>query len=250
MSKVGRHRVFAALVLFLILSCGSPDDVAAVAAETPSPTPTPTPTPPPLDAEATLERSGQVMGQLRSFRFTLRHEGGGTELMPGMLIEEAGGSVMNPDRVSVSFNGTFGKGYAIRVSLVTLGEASYMTNPLTGAWQALETGVSPLGFFDPTRGISAMMLQLGEARLLEDGSQAGRYRIAGELPAEALAPLLGVTLAGVTVRVELVIDSTHFYLLSARVVGRVTDADPEDIVRVVTVSAFDEPLVIEAPELP
>jgi hypothetical protein len=253
---VGSHRILVSLAMFLVLSCGGPAGVAAtpVATETPSPTPTPTPspspTPPPLDAEATLMRSGQVMQALKSFSFTLKHDGGGTAFLPGMVIEEASGSVINPDRVSVSFSGTFGKGYAIRVSLVTLGAASYMTNPLTGAWQALETGVSPLGFFNPSRGISAMMLQLGNVRLLDDGARSGRYRINGDLPVEALAPLLGETLEGVTVRVELAIDSKDLHLLSARLTGRVTGDDPEDIVRVVSVSAFNETLIIEAPELP
>ena len=245
-----------ALAATLAFSCGGSGEqatgpvVATVPAPTPTPFPTPTPTPTPLDAEATLGQSGRVMRGLRSFSFSLEHEGGGTEFLPGMVVEVANGRVINPDKIAVSFSGTFGKGYAFRASLVTLGDASYMTNPLTGAWQALETGVSPLGFFNPTRGISAMMLQLEGVHELDDGAKRGQYRLGGDLPAQALAPLLGKTLEDVTVRVELTIDSKEFHLLRARVSGRVTDKDPEDIVRVIIVSAFDQSVTIEAPEAP
>ena len=188
------------------------------------------------------------MRGLKSFSFSLEHEGGGTEFLPGMLVEEAIGKVVNPDKISVSFSGVFGERYAFRASLVTLGDESYMTNPLTGAWDAMPTGISPLGFFNPTQGIAGMMLQLEQVRLVEDGARRDEFRLSGVLPAEALAPLLGKTLEGVTVRVELVIDSRGFYMLEARVMGPVTAKDPEGIVRVIVVSAFDEPVVIEAPE--
>ena len=197
-----------------------------------------------------MRRSGEVMLGLKSFRFSLKHKGGGTVLMPGLLIDEAKGQVVNPDKISVSFSGTFGKGYAVRSSLITLGDASYMTNPLTGAWQAMETGVSPLGFFSPTLGISAMMLQLDNVRLVDGGEQQGRYHLAGDLPTEALAPLLGPTLEGVTVLVELTIDPEELHLFSATVIGRVTESDTDEIVRVVEVSSFNEPIAIEAPEQP
>ena len=190
------------------------------------------------------------MQGLKSFSFSLKHEGGGTEFLPGMIVEEAVGNVVSPDKISVSFSGIFSERYAFRASLVTLGDESYMTNPLTGAWEAMPTGVSPLGFFNPTQGIAGMMLQLEQLRLVDDGSGGDEFRLSGILPAEALAPLLGRTLEGVTVRVELVIDSRDLYLLQARVMGTVSDKDPEGIVRVIVVSAFDEPVVIQAPEQP
>ena len=251
MSPMDRHialAITAAVAALVTISCGG----AATETPGPSPTPVPTPapTPQPFDAEAMLSRSGKVMQGLKTFRFSLKHEGGGTELLPGMIVEEAIGSVVNPDKISISFSGIFSERYAFRASLVTLGDQSYMTNPLTGAWEAIPTGVSPLGFFNPTQGIAEIMLRLGQVRLVDDGDRRDEFRLSGVLPAEALAPLLGKTLEGVTVRVELVIDSKGLYLLQARVMGTVTPDDPEGIVRVITVSAFDEPVVIEAPEQP
>ena len=189
-------RQLATLVLglgiFLTLSCGSdepPGAASTLSQATSTPSPSPTPTPEPIDPEAALSRSGQVMQQLTSFRFALTHESGGTEFLPGMIVEEATGAVLNPDRISVSFEGSFGEGYAFRMSMITLGADFYTTNPLTGTWEAADTGVSPLGFFNPTRGISGMMVQVVGVRAI-DGAERGEYMLGGSLPTEALAPLL------------------------------------------------------------
>jgi hypothetical protein len=187
------------------------------------------------------------MQGLASFRFSLTHESGGTEFLPGMIVEEATGEVLNPDGISVSFEGSFGEGYAFRMSMITLGDDFYTTNPLTGAWEAADTGVSPLGFFNPTRGISGMMVQVAGVRVL-DGAGQGEYMLGGSLPTEALAPLLGTTLKGETVEVALTISAEDLYLVEAKFTGRVSPRDPEGIVRYITISDFDEPIVIEAPE--
>ena len=67
------------------------------------------------------------------------------------------------------------------------------------------------------------------------------------MDAEALTSLLGPTLEGVLVDVELTIDVDDLYLLEARVKGRVTSTDEDEIVRTVTMSDFNEPITIEPP---
>ena len=188
------------------------------------------------------------MQGLRSFRFRLHHESGSLELLPGFRVDEVKGDVLNPDQISISLSGSYGTGFAIKASLITLGDDSYMTNPLTGKWEAVATGVSPLGFFNPGRGIAGMMLQVEGVRLLEEqGTTKGVYRLGGNLVAEALAPLVGKTSEGAMVQVELTIDADNLYLLKTRIIGQVTPTDTDRPVRVITISGFDEPVVIEAP---
>ncbi len=197
---------------------------------------------------AVLERSGKIMQALQSFQFELSHDEGGTEFMPGLIVEEATGDVVNPDRLALSFSGTFGGGYAIKSRMVTIGENTYMTNPLTGAWQEMSSSVSPLGFFNPSVGIAAMMLRLEQARRIEVDRE-DVFRLTGALPADALAPLLGQTLQDALVDVDLTIDADDLYLLEARVSGRVAEPDTDDIVRTIEIRRFDEPFVIEPPSL-
>ena len=257
----GRQAVVAGLITAVILiapACSGSDPTGPTptpvtvppptATPTPTPVPTPTPTPVPFDAAKTLEESGRVMAGLSTFHFGIRHRGGSTQLLPGFSIDEATGSIERPDKMSVKFSGVFGQSFAFKSSLVAIGQSSFMTNPLSGKWEAAPEGVSPLGFFDPARGIASMMASVERSHLLDDVT--GRpefYRLGGDLAAKALSSLVGTTLEDATVRVELTIDAEGLYMLEAVVDGRVTPTDEEGVVRIITLSAFDEPVSIEPP---
>ena len=201
----------------------------------------------PFDPATVLERSGKAMQDLESFRFELTHNEGGTEFIPALLVEEALGEVVKPDRLSLKFSGTFGGSYAIKSTLVSVGGTTYMTNPLTGTWQEMDDTVSPLGFFNPTVGIAGMMLQLEEPKEVET-DRDDVHRLTGTLPAAALSPLLGSAIQDAYVDVDLTIDAERHYLLEAIVSGRVIESDEEGIVRTIELRDFGEPIVIEAPQ--
>lgn len=213
------------------------------------PTATPAPSPEPFDAVAALKRSGEVMEAVHTFHFRLEHERGRMELLPGLIIDEAEGDVVKPDKLFISFSASLGERMHIKGSVITLGDAGYMTNPLTGQWEAGPPGVSSMGFFDPSDGVNAMMSDVANVRLLERAG-AGRpgHRLGGALPAESLAPLVGQTVEGSMVEVELTIDAERAYLIEARISGGVTPTDSADTVRVITLSAFNESITIEAPQ--
>ena len=165
-------------------------------------------------------------------------------MLPGLLIQEAEGDVISPDKISTDFSGSFG-GFAVKSSLITIGDKSYMTNPLTGQWEDVPTDVSPLGFFNPRQGIASMMSQVTSPTLLPGGGDS--IRVQGRIPAEALAPLLGATVKGTTVAVELAIDANELYLLEAVFDGRVTPTEIDGVIRVIRLSRFNEPITIEPP---
>ena len=201
----------------------------------------------PFDPTAILERSGKAMQDLESFRFDLTHNEGGSQFIPGLVVEEAQGDVVKPDRLALKFSGIFGGGYAIKSTLISVDGTTYMTNPLTGAWQEMDDTVSPLGFFNPTVGIAAMMLQLEDAEEIDTGKD-DVHRLPGTLPASALSPLLGTAIEDAYVDVELTIDAERHYLLEAIVSGRVIASDEEGIVRTIGLRDFGEPIEIEAPQ--
>ncbi len=212
------------------------------------PTPIPTATPTPPDPKEILERSGRVMASLDTFNFRMYHDVGSLEILDGLLIEKVSGKVVNPDKLSMEFSGSFGGGFAIKSEVITIGAQTYMTNPLTGNWEASDASISPVGFFSPTRGIAEMMGQTQDATLLDDATSDGTYRISGALPTTALASLVGPTLTDRTVDLDLKIDSTTDYLLEVRFIGAVTPSDVEDAERVIVLSFFNEEVVIEPPE--
>ena len=212
---------------------------------TPSDTPIPlSPSSTPVNPQALLQQSGRVMGSLNSFHFRLEHESGTTILTPSLAIDKAEGDVVSPDKIFTKFSGTVG-GFPLKASLITLADSSYMTNFLSGKWETVPPDVSPLGFFDPRRGITAIMSQVDQLSLLPDGK--GVYRLRGTLPAEALAPLVGDTVTGAAVAVELTVQREDLYLLKAVIDGRVTPNEPDGTVRLIILSRFNEAVTIEPP---
>lgn len=234
-----------ALMMVLGFACGDKENVESISNTNTTTIPTPTPTP--IDPVEVLDKSGQVMQDLKSFRFQMTHNKGGTQFLPGVVIEEVTGSVVYPDSMSISFNGVFGNTLAIEVGLVTTEEGSYMTSPLTGVWQKVESGLNPLAFFNPSTGISSIMTNLQDVQLMESNLE-NQYKISGNLDTQQLEPLIGSTLENSTVSVELILNVSNLFMLNAELSGQVTEFDVEGIVRTIKITDFNDSIVIEKPD--
>ena len=212
----------------------------------PPPTPVPTATPTPINPQALLDECGNAMSALASYRFHIEHgDSGGTPLAQGMTLTVASGSVRIPDRLAVDFSGTAGS-FAVKGSLIAVGEDVFMTNPLSGEWHAVSSALNPLEFFDPSQGIADILAQVQDATLISH--DAAEYRIGGRLPADALAPLFGETEPQGSVDVTLTISRADLYLTRALLEGRITPTEPDGLVRTITLSEFDEPVNIAPPD--
>ena len=225
-----------------VAACGGP---AAEPTPTPQPTPVPTPTPVPLTEQQVLDRAGEVMGEVVSFHFEMTHEVGTSEFLPGLNVEEVGGVVKVPDSIDVEYNGLFND-IPLRVKLIAIGDANWLTNPLTGSWESVDPAVSPVAFFKPEEGIKAVISSIYEAEFVvpPDGDE---YRISGRMPPTAMVALMGQTVEEGFVDVEVWIGADTFLLSKARFSGRVVPLDGDDTVRVVTLWRYDEPTSIEPP---
>jgi hypothetical protein len=91
-----------------------------------------------------------------------------------------------------------------------------------------------------------MLTRVQDPVLLATGKD--EHRVGGDLPVDALRPLIGSQAEGTTVRVELTIDAATGYLTKAVLDGRATASEPDGVVRIITLSRFNESLVIEPPE--
>ena len=213
--------------------------------DSPPPTPVPTATPTPINPRAILGECGNAMSALASYHFHIEHDNnGGTPLTQGMTLTVASGSLATPDRLAIEFSGTAGS-FAVKGSLIAVGEDVFMTNPLSGEWHAVSSALNPLEFFDPSQGIADILAQVQDPTLISH--DASEYRIGGRLPADALAPLFGETEPQSSVNVTLTIDRTRLHLTRARLEGRITPTEADGLVRTITLSEFDEPVDIAPP---
>ena len=223
-------------IVLALAACGISDPVA-----------TPVPTAELLSEAEVLGRSADLMSDLETFHFEMTHEVGTTAFLPGLDVEETTGDVQPPDRLYAEFSGLFGN-IPINAKLIAIGKVNYMTNPLTGEWLEIDANVSPIEFFNPKEGISSVIAEVNEAVFY--GSDPDVYRIAGNVPASSLRALLGTTLDDGVVGIEMEIDAETFYLSQAKFIGPVTPSDDPDTVRIVKLSRFNEPVTIEAPDIP
>ena len=187
------------------------------------------------------------MESLSSFHFRLSHEKGSTEISPGFYIEDAAGYVVNPDKMSLEILGRLGKNFVIKAQVIAHGDRVFMTNPLSGKWEDLSESVNPFKFFSPSKGVASMMSQAKGTQLFGAKEGDGTYRLKGALPTSALSVLLGDTLSDASVSCELTVEGETMFLKEARIVGKVISSDQEEFVRVITISAFNEPVSIEIP---
>ena len=237
----------AAFAMLGIAACSQNVPSPSEPTSAPTTTATPVPTPTPINVEDILRRSGEVTSQLESFHFRLEHnDDGSTPFTDTLDIVEAEGDVVSPDSISIDFSGRFSDRFALKARLVTIGSDSYMTNPLTGNWEEVPAEVSPLGFFDPQQGIGAMMTGMRNPVLTSDDDSI--FKMEGDLDVEALRPLLGSAAQGDSVRVELTLDRDTLYLKTAVIKGRATSDDPDEIVRTIFLSRYNEPITITVPD--
>ena len=218
-----------------ILSCGE---------QIPPPTPTPTP----VDPAALVSRAAQGLGGLDSFHFALSHSEGGTPMLEALLIHDAEGDVVKPDRLAVEFGGVFGNIY-ITASFISIGEDNFMTNPFSGNWEVVPAEINPIAFFSPERGITNIVGSISKPMLI-DSDESG-WRVAGLLPPQALESIFGDTISSDDesdwVSVELTLDADSYLMRSVKMEGRITEREPPGTVREITLSGFNEPPEIEPP---
>lgn len=232
-----------AILIALAMSLALSVSVILAACDTAAPEPTPTP----VNPAALLAESGDAMNALQSFRFRLAHNKDGTPLADGLAVSDAEGAVVSPDRISLEFSGTFGT-FGVRSSVISIGADSYMTNPLSGAWESAASGVSPLAFFDPQSGIGAMMRSVENPTVVSASEDA--IIVEGDLAVSVLAPILGGAATEGDVRVELTIAADSRHLEKAVITGRVTAAEADGLIRTITLWDFNAPIPIDAPEPP
>ena len=115
----------------------------------------PSPTPPP-DPAVILQAAADRFQALQFFTFTMTHENGGTPIAFGLLMEDVIGQVVAPDRLEAEV-GAWAGGFFFDVSLIAIGEETWLTNPFTDEFELIERGIVSSALLDPATGISGII---------------------------------------------------------------------------------------------
>jgi hypothetical protein len=167
----------------------------------------------------------------------------------GLNLKFVDGDVKVPDRMEAKVGGTFA-GVAISTDLIVVGDTYYLKVPFGDAWRKIEVETLPAAFFDPEKGILAVIQ--GASNLERDGSEdvggVACDRVTGTVQADALKPLLNTAEGTQDVDMTLWIGQDDRLLRRLELAGPISPGEGDDALRRVELSQFDEPVHITAPE--
>jgi len=207
------------------------------------------------DGGAPLPAAGDVLAQLvarvdqlETFHFRLEHENGTSPIPLGLELETAEGDVVVPDRMSAEIRAKAGTA-VVRVNVIGVGDEGWITNPFSREWQPLPEGTNIRDVFNPGAGVKAIVGALADVKVLkeEEVGGASTYLIEGEVDSGVLEAAAPIAEPGLTVVVKAWVGVDDSLPRRIRLEGPFAPGEPENIVRKLELSQFDEPLSIEPP---
>lgn len=199
------------------------------------------------DGADVLRRGAERMDRVKAFHFDLEHENGTTQIVRNLQMVTATGDVVPPDRLRLDAKAKAGP-LNIAVSIVTISGHSYITNPLTGRWEEEQIVVSQ--FFDPAVGVTALMRAATEPRVTATEKIDGRntHRIEAFVDSGSLTLFAANATPGRKMKARAWVGVDDPVLVRVEIEGAVSDSEPANLVRRLTLSKFDEAIQINAPQ--
>lgn len=176
-------------------------------------------------------------------------EKNGPKSTSGVHLVFAEGDIAVPDKVKADVSGTL-QGVPLRTRLVVAGGKYYITDPFTGKWREVSISLNPVAFFDPAKGVLAVIKAATELELAgsEKVGGADAYHLKGKTTLASITPLLGNPPGTRLVDVELWVDEKTDRLVRLRLSGQVQEGDPAGAVRTIELSRFGVVVPIVAPQ--
>lgn len=223
--------IASALVALVLASCGGGDTLDVDTSG--------------VDVEVLLTTAADRMDAVESFRFDLEHDNGTASIVRGLQMVRAEGDVEGADRMRLLVEAKAGPLNAELEMIVLPGEG-WITNPLTGRWE--QETIDVASFFDPAEGVTGLMRSLdgGEITTARTINGFDTYQVEATIASELLT-LFGDAREGETIRLKawVGIDDPLVHRIEAE--GGIVSGEPDDLVRRLTLTDFDETFDIQAP---
>jgi len=198
-----------------------------------------------VDVPELLTMSADRMDAVDSFRFELEHDNGTASIVRGLQMVRAEGDVEGADRMHLLVEAKAGPLNA-EIEMIVLPGEGWITNPLTGRWEKETIDVSE--FFDPAEGVTGLMRSLDEGEITGAETLNGfdTYRVEASISSE-LMTLFGNAREGETIRLKAWIGIDDPLVHRVEAVGGIVEGEPNNLVRRLTLTDFDESFDIQAP---
>ena len=232
----------AALICVLVAAaCGMGGQEVATTA--------PSPTPPP-DPSIILQAAADRFQALDFFTFTMTHENGGTPIAFGLLMEDVVGQVVAPDRLEAEV-GAWAGGFFFDVSLIAIGEETWLTNPFTDEFELIERGIVSSALLDPATGISGIIRDAKDPVLEGETSIEGvpTYHVTSVIDSAQLTSIAPGAEPGLPIDVGIWVGIDDSLVYKIHMFGPMSSDEDPNITRTILPSDFDIPAEIAPPDI-
>lgn len=198
------------------------------------------------DASTLLDQSATRMEQVRSMHFLLEHDNGATQIVRGIAMNRAEGDVVTPDKMQATVKGGLGI-VNFEIGIVILGKDAWIQNPLNRRWESENITIDQV--FDPRQGVIALVRATRGATIdgIDDVGGVKCYRVEATLDSGNLDLLPGTPTAGKPIPTTAWIGVDDQLVRKVQFRGGVSTGEPDNLVRTLTLSRFDEDVTIVPP---
>jgi hypothetical protein len=201
-----------------------------------------------LDPAKVLASAVSAIGDVQTFHFQLTHENGTTPMPLNLQLSSAEGDVAVPDKLTAKVRAK-ASNLNVDVEVIGIGNQTWVTNPFTRRWQTLP-GATIKDIADPAALAETLVQQVKNARIESQDEVLGAasYHLTGTIDSAAIASALPIAEPGHNAKVDIWIGTQDALPRRARITGRLTAGEPENIVRQVDFSSYDAGVSITPPQ--
>lgn len=193
-----------------------------------------------------LEESRNAMSSVKSYRFDLSHRNGnGSPIDQSLTLVTAVGSVNRGEGISLESELLFGN-IPVSAGVIKTKESIYLRDPLSQKWRLIPEDSNPFESLDPDKIITSVLDGIYEPNLVSSKDEF--FKISGRIATSSLDYIFQET---VNKEIDLTvwINRTSFVITRAEIAGRISEVDPDEIIRVIKITRYDEVLDIATPEI-
>ncbi len=195
-----------------------------------------------LDAAGLIAGAVSAMQGVESAHFEMTRAGAPVTV-EGLVFDSAVGRYAAPEAAEAVLRVHVG-GIAVELGTVSIGDQTWLTDPLTGRWHELRPGAgfNPAILFDPEFGWVALLSDLTEVTVVEAGGET--HHLSGLVPAARIEAITVGLAPGQSVSLDLWLDAAtlHIVRLEFSTIGDEGRSD-----WVITMSDFGAPVQIDPP---
>lgn len=187
---------------------------------------------------------------LSSTHFSLTHQEGRTSMGGLLMMDSAEGDILFPSSVKATFSGAVPAfNTAVKLDLVQVGPQAAITDPFSGRWRPLDAAALPFQFTDLDKTLAAAFraLERPTVALGRPENSVATYTITGEIITDVLASLLPAVVMGQRARIDLIVGQDDKLPHLIRIHGPLLADDLPAVVRLLRLSAFNQPVTVQFP---